>query len=117
VKYLLDVAKVGSTDVSRATAVNEPDNGGWQVRLGFTGAGRSRWTALTREAYDNGAAHQVGIVVDNVVISAPAISGVITGDAVIAGSFTRDDAMLLADQITFGSLPIGLAVESVRNTP
>jgi preprotein translocase subunit SecD len=103
-KYLLDVAKVVGTDVASADFGYQ--NGGWQVNLTFTSTGQQKWTDLSKEAYADGAKNPVGIVLDNAVVSAPAIQGVITGPAQITGSFTQKQAELLANQLKYGALPL-----------
>ena len=105
-KYLLDRAKVVGTDVSDAKATIDSQLGRWQVNLSFTGSGQSKWTNLTKETYNNGAQGQIGVVLDNKVVSAPAAQGVILGDTQITGQFTEDDAKLLASQLRFGALPL-----------
>jgi preprotein translocase subunit SecD len=117
VKYKLDVAKVVGEDVADAGFDNNVQEGGWFVNLKFKGGGQDRWTALTKEAYDNGAQKQVAIALDNTVVSAPAIQGVITGDAVISGSFTKGEVQTLSRQLKYGSLPLSFNVESVDNVP
>lgn len=124
-KYLLDIAKVGGPEVKKASATQEPDAPRPGVMLAFTPAGQQKWTALTREAYNNegdrcasdalgsGTHCLVGIVLDNQVISAPEIQGVITGDALISAEFTERDVKMLAAQIGHGSLPIAFQVVNV----
>jgi preprotein translocase subunit SecD len=113
-KYLLDVAKVVGTDISNAQATVDPQTGGWQVNLSFTGGGQAKWAELTGEAYDNGAANQIGVVLDNKVVSAPAAQGVINGNTQITGQFTEDDAKLLANQLRFGALPLTFQQEEAQ---
>jgi preprotein translocase subunit SecD len=48
----------------------------------------------------------VATVLDNEVVSAPEIQGVITGDARITGDFGPEEARLLASQLRFGALPV-----------
>jgi preprotein translocase subunit SecD len=110
-KYLLDRARVVGTDVRKAEAAIDPQTGQWQVNIAFTGAGQAKWTDLTRElSPDQG---RVAIMVDGVVLSAPAIQSVITGDAVISGGFTRATAQGLAAQLSGGTLPVRLTVVNV----
>jgi preprotein translocase subunit SecD len=116
-KYLLDVAKAEGTDVGDADAVLD-QNGEWVVSLEFTGGGTTKWTALTREAFNNagnacdqGAVDEngrcrVAVVLDNQVVSAPAILGVLTSQSQITGSFTAKSAGLLASQLRYGALPL-----------
>ncbi len=118
-KYYLDVAKVLGTDVSDASANINPQDGKWQVDLKFKGEGQNKWTDLTKEAYNNTDAKcaqgsldgngrcAVAVVLDNKVVSAPAIQAVIPGDATISGgSINRDGARLLANQLRYGALPL-----------
>ncbi|MFB6397947.1 protein translocase subunit SecD [Polymorphospora lycopeni] len=118
VKYLLDVAKVLGTDVNDANAVLDQTTSQWVVSLNFTGGGQSKWTNLTREAFNNeGQACEqaalgqdgkcrVAVVLDNDVISSPEIQGVLTGDSQITGQFTSRDANELASNLRFGALPM-----------
>ncbi len=106
-KYLLDKAKVLGTDVSGADfSFNPGGQGGgtpgWRVTLKFKSDGQDKWTALTRETKGQ----QVAVVLDNEVVSAPTINDVITGDAEITGSFTKDEAQALASKLRYGALPL-----------
>jgi preprotein translocase subunit SecD len=112
-KYLLDVAKVRGTDVASAGYANDPQQGGWKVDISFKGDGQDHWTKLTTEAYDNGAKKSVAIVLDNQVVSAPAIQETIAGNAQITGQFTKTDVETLANQLKYGSLPLAFNTESV----
>ncbi|MBA3488895.1 MAG: protein translocase subunit SecD [Longispora sp.] len=108
-KYLLDEAKVLGTDVEKADYSHL--DGGWAVNLSFTDQGQKRWTEQTKVAYNNGQnagqpGQQVAATIDNRVITAPAIQGVITGPAQITGKFTKDEVSTLAAQLRFGSLPL-----------
>ncbi|HEX6968787.1 MAG TPA: protein translocase subunit SecD [Micromonosporaceae bacterium] len=117
IKYLLDVAKVLGTDVDDANAVLSQTNQ-WVVSLDFTGEGQEKWTALTREAFNNegGACDasamgddgrcRVAVVLDNTVISSPQIQGVLTGSSQIEGNFTPASANELASQLRYGALPV-----------
>jgi preprotein translocase subunit SecD len=120
-KYLLDVAKVAGSDVSNATAMIDQSSvsSGWVVNLDFTGDGQARWTDLTREAYNNSGTPTceqaalgdesrclVAAVLDNKIVSAPEIQGVLTGTSTISGQFTPKDAKDLADNLNFGAIEI-----------
>ncbi|WP_107079835.1 protein translocase subunit SecD, partial [Micromonospora sp. MH33] len=116
-KYLLDVAKVLGTDVDDANAVLDQTSS-WVVSLNFTGKGQEKWTALTREAFNNeGQACdqtalgqdgkcRVAVVLDNEIVSSPEIQGVLTGDSQITGSFDNKSANELASQLRYGALPV-----------
>ncbi|MDQ7907914.1 protein translocase subunit SecD [Phytohabitans sp. ZYX-F-186] len=126
-KLFLDVAKVLGTDVSDANGVLDQQGGDWVVSLDFTGDGQKKWTALTREAYENtsGACDasalgdqgkcRVAVVLDNEVISSPEIQGVLTGDSQITGSFNSKTANELAGKLRYGALPLTFTQNEVQN--
>ncbi|MEV7330260.1 protein translocase subunit SecD [Micromonospora sp. NPDC093244] len=125
-KYLLDQAKVLGTDVSDADAVLDQTNS-WVVSLDFTGDGQGKWTALTREAFNNeGQACdatalgqdgkcRVAVVLDNEIVSSPEIQGVLTGNSQITGNFTQKDASALAGQLRYGALPVTFEQQEAQN--
>jgi preprotein translocase subunit SecD len=122
IKSLLDVAKVEGTDVASATANIDTTAGSqWKVDLVFTGPGSDKWNALTREAFNNeggacvqtvakddgsGQTCQVAVVLDNEIVSDPAIQAVLSTNSQITGGFNKDSATLLANQLKYGALPV-----------
>jgi preprotein translocase subunit SecD len=121
VKYLLDVAKVNGTDISSAVANYDATNypaSPWIVNLSFKGSGQAAWTKLTQDAKtqeaQDGQPHQVAVVLDTQVVSAPSIESVITGPAVITG-LGETGAHDLAQQLKFGALPISFHQESASD--
>ncbi|MGC5307102.1 protein translocase subunit SecD [Micromonospora zamorensis] len=125
-KYLLDQAKVLGTDVDDADAVLDQTNS-WVVSLDFTGNGQGKWTALTREAFNNeGQACdatalgqdgkcRVAVVLDNEIVSSPEIQGVLTGNSQITGNFNQKDASTLAGQLRYGALPVTFEQQEAQN--
>ncbi|XTZ17983.1 protein translocase subunit SecD [Micromonospora echinospora] len=125
-KYLLDIAKVQGTDVEDADPALD-QTGQWVVSLNFTGDGQEKWTALTREAFNNeGQACdatalgqdgkcRVAVVLDNRVISSPEIQGVLTGDSQITGSFNNSTASDLAGKLRYGALPVTFEPQEAQN--
>ncbi|MFG1883045.1 protein translocase subunit SecD [Micromonospora sp. NPDC049102] len=125
-KYLLDQAKVEGTDVDDADAVLDQSNS-WVVSLDFTGDGQGKWTALTRESFNNeGQACdatalgqdgkcRVAVVLDNEIVSSPEIQGVLTGNSQITGQFTQKDASTLASQLRYGALPVTFEQQEAQN--
>jgi preprotein translocase subunit SecD len=113
-KYLLGPAEVVGTDISSASAspeVNQQGNvtgTGWQVNLSFNGKGAKKFgDVTTRLAALQDARNQFAIVLDGLVISAPATRQAITGgNAQITGSFSEAEALTLANQLKFGALPL-----------
>jgi preprotein translocase subunit SecD len=114
IKYLLDRAPVVGTDVARASVTDVDTR--WQVTLAFTSDGQQRWTGLTAEAAKDGAQRQVAVVLDNSVVTAPAIQAAIPGDAVLSADFTREQAETIASLVQSGALPLTLTVVSVEQT-
>jgi preprotein translocase subunit SecD len=119
VKYKLDVAKVRGNDLADAAAQSS-SQGSWQILLKFNAAGQNRWTALTRDATAqaarDGEHHQVAIVLDGMVLTAPAINAVISGDAVISGSgIDRVAAEKVANLLKYGTVPVVFQIASFTN--
>ena len=85
-------------DVSTATSGYDLQNGrAGTSQLNFKGSGQAAWTQLTQDAIDaqnkDGQPHQVAIVLDNEVVSAPSINEVIPGSAIINGGGINEDEL------------------------
>ncbi|MCX4385427.1 protein translocase subunit SecD [Micromonospora peucetia] len=125
-KYLLDQAKVLGTDVKGASGVMDQTSQ-WVVSLDFTGDGQTKWTNLTREAFNNEAQAcdatalgqdgkcRVAVVLDNEIVSSPEIQGVLTGNSQITGNFNQRDANTLAGQLRYGALPVTFEEQEQQN--
>ncbi len=73
-----------------------------EVQLQFTGDGTDLFAKLTEQNVGK----QIGIFVDNNLISAPVVNEKIpSGNAVISGRFSVDEAKKLAQNINAGALP------------
>jgi preprotein translocase subunit SecD len=134
-KLLLDKSTVQGTDISSAQAtINTQGASAWVVNLTFNGDGAKKWQALTTEAYNNQAGNcaaavtqqnqssssspqvcEVAVVLDNLVVSAPSIQGVLTTTSTISGSFDQSSATLLANQLNYGALPITFRADDLEN--
>lgn len=80
----------------------DPTTGQPQVQLEFNGEGADIFAKLTEENVGK----QIGIFIDNNLISAPVVNEKIpSGNAVINGQFTIDEAKALAQNINAGALP------------
>jgi len=120
IKYVLDPVAIPGTDVSHAKATYDKNNGaGWMVQLEFTSAGAKRFADVTgRLATQQAPANEFAIVLDDTVLSAPAVNRTITsGEAQISGNFTQRSAQELAAQLNTGALPVRLKVSSVTRLP
>ena len=116
-KYVLAPADLVGTDVQSATAgLPQQGAGGWQVDLQMTTEGAKKFATSTQTlSAAQSPQNQFAIVLDGVVISAPAVNEpILGGSAVITGSFSADEAKALAQVLKYGALPIGLDVDEVQ---
>lgn len=83
--------------------------GGPAVRFTLTDSGSGRFLALTtNNAPDGQHRRQLGIVLDDMLLSAPAIQSPISGDGQITGNFTREEVDELVRILEAGQLPAAL---------
>jgi SecD/SecF fusion protein len=98
--------------------------GQWQVEVEFRGDGSRQWAALTGEAACapvGDPTRRIAIVLDQEIISSPAVSpqvqcgaGISGGDTVISGQFSEREAKDLALLIRAGALPVPVTVVEQR---
>ena len=94
-------------DLKSSSVVFDPNTGQPQVQLKFTDAGAKKFADITKRNVGK----PVAIVLDDLVISAPTVNeAILSGDAVITGSFTSEEAKALSTQLNAGALPISLSV-------
>ncbi|WP_229072494.1 protein translocase subunit SecD [Actinoplanes sp. DH11] len=121
-KVKLDKAEVVGDDIKEASPQLDQTQNQWVVSLDFTGAGQTKWTELTRKAFNATSSEPcfvavqslygtadhcaVAVVLDKTILSAPQIQGVLTGQSQITGDFTAVTAKELADQLNFGAIPV-----------
>jgi len=108
---------------ARAT-VGGSFGGQWEVQVEFRGEGSGQWEALTGEAAcapPGDPTRRIAIVLDEEVVSSPAVSpqiqcgaGISGGDTVITGQFTQREARDLALLIRAGALPVPVTVVEQR---
>ncbi len=92
-------------DLKNAQVVYGSQNGTPQVQLNFTPTGTKYFADIT----NRNVGKQVAIVIDNLVISAPVVQqAILSGNAVITGNFTLDQANALVRQLNSGALPAPL---------
>ena len=118
-KYILGPVEVDGGTIADAISGLVPGPQGtvtseWGVFLEFDSEGTQSFRTVTeRLIMLPGVQNQFAIVLDGKVISAPRTLAAITdGKPQISGSFTQESATVLADQLKFGALPIGFAVQS-----
>ncbi len=121
-KFILGPVELDGTDISKAlsnpvTTSNGASTGAYAVDLTFSDAGGSKFGKVTERLFPlSSPRNQFAVTIDGYIVTAPAIQAVITtGTAQITGNFTQDTADALANQLKYGSLPIGFQVESQEN--
>jgi preprotein translocase subunit SecD len=121
-KFILGPVEVEGANISDASNGTVQTSTGastntWAVNLDFDGPGTQAFANVTQRLFPlTTPRNQFAITLDGFVITAPATQAVITnGSAQITGSFDRDSSKVLADQLKYGSLPIGFEVESQEN--
>jgi preprotein translocase subunit SecD len=121
-KYILGPVEVEGANISDASNGTVQTSTGastntWAVNLDFDGVGTQQFANVTQRLFPlSQPRNQFAITLDGFVITAPATQAVITnGSAQITGSFDKDSSKVLADQLKYGSLPIGFEVESQEN--
>jgi preprotein translocase subunit SecD len=123
--YILGPVMVQGSELTAANngmAQTQQGNstGQWVVDIEFNSAGGKQFGAVTEKldaackANAEDPKRQFAIVLDDVVISAPEVCNdpILNGKAQISGSFNQQSSKTLADQLSFGSLPINFNVES-----
>ncbi|MEL7974897.1 protein translocase subunit SecD [Isoptericola sp. F-RaC21] len=120
-KYILGPMEVDGVHIASASSGLVPGANGtttneWGVFLNFDSVGTKEFRETTTRLQGlESPRNQFAIVLDGLVVSAPSLSpGTIisNGQATISGSFTRDSAATLANQLSFGALPVQYTVES-----
>lgn len=121
-KYILGPAEVLGTDVKTAAAGLQTNNqgvttGGWEVDLSFTGEGKAKFADTTRRlAALSDPQNRFGIVLDGLVVSAPALNNgpILGGQAQITGNFSQKEAQSLANVLKYGALPLSFDAGEVQ---
>jgi preprotein translocase subunit SecD len=120
-KFILGPVEVEGTHIKRATSGLLPGPNGtttneWGVSLELDSTGAKQFAKTSQRLFAFGQGNpqnQFAIVLDGLVVSAPGINDPINdGRAQISGSFTRDSAATLANQLSFGALPLQFDVQS-----
>lgn len=125
-KYILGPAELEGTDIASASSGLRTNDQGqvmndYAVYLDFTSEGGAIFKDVTTRLAEISASgsgyNRFAIVLDTLVISSPQVTEAIpNGEASITGGtgsgFTRDEAATLANQLSFGALPINFTVQS-----
>jgi preprotein translocase subunit SecD len=121
-KFVLDKAHVVGDMIASASATPLTSSNAWQVNLSFKSDGAKAFGDLTTQMYSKygtsgSPLDDLAVVLDGGVVSFPAINqGPITGgQAQITGSFNQEEATTLANQLSYGALPLSFHVQSVQS--
>jgi preprotein translocase subunit SecD len=121
-KFILGPVEVDGANIADAsngtvTSSTGASTNTWAVNLEFDEVGTAGFSKVTQRLFPlELPRNQFAITLDGYVITAPTTQAVITnGSAQITGSFDRDSSKVLADQLKYGSLPIGFEVQSQEN--
>ena len=98
-------------DLQQASVSFDQNTGKPQVQLVFSSEGTKKFADITKRNVNK----LVAIVLDDIVIEAPRVNEpILTGNAVISGSFALDQAKTLTTQLNAGALPVPLSVLEQR---
>jgi preprotein translocase subunit SecD len=121
IKYKLSKVLVPGDAISKATAVYRTPTQtsaaqGWEIDFQLTSAGSKIFAQVTQNLVSQTTPlNQLAIVIDQKVISAPAVQGAITtGSGQITGNFSEQRAKDLATVLNAGALPVELAKSQIQ---
>lgn len=114
-KYILGPSEIEGTRLTKATSGWDPQGGRWVVSIEFDSEGGDTFAKVTGRLIGlKTPRNQFAIVLDGKVISAAAPETTISGGrAQISGAgITQTTSATLANQLSFGSLPLEFKVQS-----
>lgn len=104
-----ETTQLSGSNINRALVQFDPNTGQPVVSLEFDSEGRQIFADLTQQYQGQ----ILGIFLDDIPLMLPTIQEpIVTGQAVITGGFTIDEAKLLATQLNAGALPVSLTIQS-----
>lgn len=99
-------------NLTRSQVQFDPNNGQPEVGLKFNNEGAKKFAEITGRNVNK----QVAIFLDQFLLTAPVVQEQITsGEAVISGNFTLDQAKKLSIQLNAGALPVPIKIIEQRN--
>lgn len=103
---------LSGNDLSSASITFETADRQPAVALKFKDSGTEKFAKLTKEYLGK----PIAILLDLSILSAPIVQSEITsGDAIITGKFSLDEAKFLATQLNAGALPVPIQILSQKN--
>ncbi len=101
-------------DLQRAQVTFESQDRSPAVSLTFKDSGKTKFAKITKENIGK----PVAILLDGFPITMPTVQAEITtGDAIITGQFSTEEAKALAIQLNAGALPVPVSILSQKNIP
>lgn len=97
-------------DLGSSTAEPSPATGQAVIHFSLKGTAREKFQEITR----NNIGRHLAIFLDNRLLTAPVIEGILPGEGEITGNFTLVSAKALSDQLNAGALPVPLEEVEVR---
>ncbi|OGE79272.1 MAG: protein-export membrane protein SecD [Candidatus Doudnabacteria bacterium RIFCSPHIGHO2_01_FULL_46_14] len=98
--------------LQRSEVVFNQSGGGPQISLRFNSEGEKLFSQITK----NNIGRPVAIFLDGQIISAPNVqSEISSGEAVISGNFTAEEARQLAERLNAGALPVPIKLIHQQN--
>ena len=99
-------------ELEKAQVQFDPNTGEPVVGLEFSDEGASKFTEIT----DRNVGKPVAIFLDEFLLTQPLVrEKITTGNAVISGEFTAEEAKLLGTQLNAGALPVPIEIVEQRN--
>lgn len=113
-KYILGPAEIEGVNITQASSGYDSQRGLNVVNIQFDSEGTKEFTEVTTRIINlESPRNQFAVVLDGAVISAAVPQTIISGgSAEISGSYTAEEAKTLANQLSFGSLPLHFDVQS-----
>lgn len=112
--YLASFKSTGLSgqDLKKALVQFDPNTGAPVVGLKFTPEGGQKFAEITKRNLDK----PVAIFIDQYPVTIPRVQNEITtGEAVITGEFTTEEAKNMAIQLNAGALPVPIEIQEQRN--
>lgn len=114
--FVMPKAEISGDDFEYASWEKNPASAYYKVNFRLTSEGGKKFSALTRKYKPNGSKNPsaqgraLAIVLDGMLISAPTIQSEIGSSGEITGSFSREEARQLAEDLNAGALPAPLKI-------
>ncbi|MCS6712724.1 protein translocase subunit SecD [Brachybacterium sp. EF45031] len=107
-------SEIRSADIGAESSPTGQPTGAFAVNMRFQESAAQDFAQMTSALYNQqGVTQSFAIVLDDQVISAPFVQEPSPGgEASITGNFSQETAQTLADQISFGALPLQFEVQS-----